>query len=279
MQVGSTVFAQNRRIGGNDMYKHHQDTIDNITKKMKERNDVLALLIGGSIAHGFATEDSDVDIMIVISNEDYEKRYRENILTYFERESCTYEKGYVDGKYISLDFLDKVRKFGSDPARFAFKDAFLSFSKMEGLDGLLKDIAQFPKDQKADRMKRFIAQVHAWNWYYSEGANKNNPYLMTQAVTNLVLFGGRAILAYNELLYPYHKWFLKVLEGAGKKPAGLMDRIETILREKSPEAVEGFVQAVLGFTDWGIEGTDWPRYFMQDSELGWMVGNCFVGDI
>ena len=34
------------------MYKHHQEAIENITVKMKKNEDVLALLIAGSIAHG-----------------------------------------------------------------------------------------------------------------------------------------------------------------------------------------------------------------------------------
>lgn len=56
------------------MFKHHQDSINNVIKKMKENDNVLALIIAGSIAHGFATEDSDVDIMIVVSQEEYERR-------------------------------------------------------------------------------------------------------------------------------------------------------------------------------------------------------------
>jgi hypothetical protein len=95
----------------------------------------------------------------------------------------------------------------------------------------------------------------------------------------MILFGGRAILAYNELFFPYHKWFLRVLESAKEKPADLMKLIDNLLEQKTPEAVENYVQAITNFTDWGIEGTDWPRQFMMDSELRWMTGSCSIYDI
>jgi predicted nucleotidyltransferase len=138
------------------MFKHHQDTINNVIKKMKENSSVLALIIGGSIVHGFAKEDSDVDIMIVVSEEEYETKYRENNLTYWEKDSCTYENGYVDGKYISMDFMKKVSKHGSEAARFAFKDAFVAYSKIEGVEQILQEITRYPKELKADKMKRFL---------------------------------------------------------------------------------------------------------------------------
>lgn len=41
------------------MYKHHIAAIETLTNKLKVRDEVLGVIIGGSIAHGFASEDSD----------------------------------------------------------------------------------------------------------------------------------------------------------------------------------------------------------------------------
>jgi len=46
------------------------------------------------------------------------------------------------------------------------------------------------------------------------------------AVSNIVLYGGRALLAYNEMLFPFHKWFLRVLAEAEHKPEGILDLID-----------------------------------------------------
>ena len=121
------------------MYKHHITAIETITNKLKARDEVLGVIIGGSIAHGFASEDSDVDIMIVLSEEDYKKALKENTVFYYEKESCDYEGGYVDGKCTSIDYIKKVAEFGSEPARFAFQGAFVSYSKVNGVEQLIAD--------------------------------------------------------------------------------------------------------------------------------------------
>lgn len=251
------------------MFKHHQETINNVTEKLKRDKNVLALIIAGSIAHGFATEDSDVDIMLVVSLEEYERRYNDNELLYWEQESCTYEGGYVDGKYISIDFIKEIVRNGSEPDKFAFKDAYIAFSRISGLEELMKRAVEYPKKYKKTRMTWFYARLYEWYWFYYEGIKKNNPYLINTAISNTILFGGRAILAYNELLYPYHKWFLRVLEGAKEKPENLMELINQVFKTRSPEAMDKFVEAIEGFTDWRIKGPEeWSRFVMGRHELG-----------
>ena len=119
------------------MHKHHQEALRILPQKCRKRG-CLGLIIAGSIAHGFAAADADVDIMIVVSQEEYERRYNEKKLVYYERESCNYEGGYIDGKYISVDYIKEVAKYGSEPEKFAFKDAYIAFSRIPGLEELIK---------------------------------------------------------------------------------------------------------------------------------------------
>lgn len=261
------------------MEQHHLDSITNITNKLQKDPDNLALLIGGSIAHGFAKPNSDVDIMIVISEESYAKRLADNQLHYYETESCTYEGGYVDGKYITRQFMEQVAEKGSEPARFAFESARIAYSQLEDMPELLSRIVRYPVQEKQERIRKFMGQLEAWNWYCYEAMKHDNTYLLNQAITSLVLFGGRLILAHNEQLYPYHKWFLKVLEGVPSKPEGLMAKIDTLLQTPSRENVEAFYSSVRHFTDWGVEDFNWPVQFMYDTELPWMKGNSSVEDI
>src|SRR5512145_2615844 len=105
------------------MYPHHQDTIEKVTAFFAQEPDVLAVLLGGSVAHGFATAKSDIDILIIVSDDVYRERQRDNRLLFLSHELCTYPDGYVDGKYLSPSFLRTVQEKGSEPARFAFQDA------------------------------------------------------------------------------------------------------------------------------------------------------------
>jgi hypothetical protein len=261
------------------MYPHHKESIQNVRAFFESDSEILALLLGGSIAHGFAGAASDVDIMIVVSDQDYRKRLQSGQTQFFTLDLVTYEGGYVDGKYQGISFLGKVAQCGSEPARFAFADAQILFSRIDGLEDLLRRITRYPFEGKTERIKRFSAQLEAWNWYTGEALKRDNPYLLDLAVSKLALFGGRMILAHNELLYPYHKWFLRVLEQAPEKPEGLVAALQTMCETPQAESVRQFYELVRGFRAWEMPDTPWPNQFMIDSELNWMSGMTPVDDL
>jgi hypothetical protein len=261
------------------MFKNHKAAIKNISEKFIKNEEVSALLIGGSIAHGFEEENSDVDIMIIVSEEDYARKGKNRALHYYETESCDYESGYIDGKFVTYSFLEKVADYGSEPARFAFDSSIIAFSKIDGLEDLLKKIAKYPVEKKDENIRRFYAQFEAWHWFCGEALKKENSYLLNTAVSNLILFGGRMILAHNELLYPYHKWFLRILEKAEKRPLDLMDKIQLMLKNSDKQNIDDFFNTIVQYRDWNNAGFAWPNQFMIDSELAWLNGRTNVADI
>jgi len=261
------------------MHPHHSQSIQNVTDYFQRDPEVLALLLGGSIAHGFETPTSDVDIMIFVSDEDHKKRFAENRVHFFNMELTTYEGGYVDGKYSTRSFVEQVIEKGSEPARFAFAGSQVLFSKLDGFEDEIRKAAQYPAADKIERIKRFYAQFEAWHWYCGEALRLNNPYLLGTSISKFILFIGRLILAHNESLYPYHKWFLKVLEQAEEKPAGLMETIHALNGSPTAENIEALYGTVRDFRPW-IEGDfSWPTQFMLDSELNWQDGRTPVDDL
>lgn len=261
------------------MFVHHIETIKNITKKLENRQDVLAVILCGSIAHGFETERSDVDLMIVISDDSYRQRLKTGELHYFETDACTYETGYIDGKYISLEFIRQVAERGSEPARFAFEGARPTYSQIENIHELIQKVVRYPVERKSENIMRFYAQFEAWKWYCDEALKQRNAYLLTRSVSNLILFSGRLILAFNETLYPYHKWFLRVLEGVEQKPDGIMGHIQKLLNAPTDETVSVLYHSIRDFTKWDGSNLDWPAIFMKDSELNWLSGDVSVADL
>lgn len=261
------------------MHPHHTQSIQNVTDYFQRDPEVLAVLLGGSIAHGFETRTSDVDLMIFVSDDDYKKRFAENRIHFFNMELTTYEGGYVDGKYSTRTFVKQVAEKGSDPARFAFADSRVLFSKIDGFEDEVRKAAQYPAVDNAERIKRFYAQFEAWHWYCGEAIRLKNQYLLGISVGKFILFSGRLLLAHNELLYPYHKWFLKVLEGAQEKPADLLPRIHALNESPTRENVEALYETVRGFRPWIAGDFNWPTQFMLDSELNWMDGRTPVDDL
>src|SRR4051812_11232443 len=145
------------------MEPHHAASIRNLVAEFERDPSVLALLLGGSLAHGFAKPDSDIDVAIVLSASEFQRRQQGGKLHYNNRTLCTYD-GYIDGKYIDEEFLRLVAARGSDPARYAFKDCRVLFSHLGGLENLLAEVVRYPSAENAERTTRFIAQLLAWRW-------------------------------------------------------------------------------------------------------------------
>ncbi|KAL1840128.1 hypothetical protein VTJ49DRAFT_784 [Mycothermus thermophilus] len=277
------------------MHPHHTSTLTNSIAYFSANPDVLAVLLSGSIAHGFETASSDVDLLVVLTDSAH-ARLRDTgaRMTFVSHDLATYEGGYVDAKYVSLAFLREVAERGSEPARWALEGVKVVFVRgeegdgkgEEGMSGLrgeleevLSQVVRYPVEGKTERIMRFRAQLDAWKWFCGEGRSKGNGYLLGLAVRKLILFGGRLVLAHNEMLYPFHKWFLRVLGGVKEKPEGLMECITRLLEDPSEANVDELYEMIKGFREWEETPNGWGAQFMLDNELTWMTGHTPVDDL
>lgn len=264
-----------------DLLPHHAETIANLTRQLEADPAVLGLILGGSIAHGFATPASDVDVTIVVSPEEVARRHAADRLTYYATDVVTYEGGYIDGKYVDLDRLRLVAERGSDPSRFAYDGARVLFSRVEGLAELVAEITRYPQGEREARIARFTGQLLGWRWYFSQGVEKGDPYLTTQALAKVVLFACRLVLAESATLYPHHKWLMRVTEGVEHKPGDLMPRLRGILAEPTVPAVDALVDDLLAFyrIDRAEADVAWPTHFIRDSEMAWATGQPSIDEV
>ncbi|HET7536904.1 MAG TPA: nucleotidyltransferase domain-containing protein [Candidatus Didemnitutus sp.] len=263
------------------METHHAESIRNLVREFQSDANVAALLLGGSLAHGFARPDSDIDVSIVVSSAEFARRQNGGQLHYNNRALCTYEKGYIDGKYVDLDFLRLVAQRGSDPARYAYQGNRILFSRVDGLEQLLGEIVRYPAAEKASRAERFGAQLLAWRWYYSEALRQQNPYLVVLALQKIVLFSCRLVLNANEMLYPFHKWMLRVASAAPRQPAGFPGKLDRLLKDHSWTLVQDYVAEIFAFAGIDLAAADaaWPTRFMKDTELRWMTEEPAIDDL
>ncbi len=261
------------------MEKHHKESINKFLEIYKNDSSILAILLGGSIAHGFAQYDSDIDILLLVETDEYIKRKASNKLAFSLWDICTYENGYIDCKVVDMDFLTKVSTFGSDAARYAFKDNKILLSRLNNLPDMLAIISAFPLDKKDERRNRFASQLLAWKWYYGEGLKKKNKYIVFLSLQKIVLFSCRIILNENEMLYPYHKWMLEELKIAGRKPTEVLDNINELFESHTLDKVNKFCKDILDFIKYDEKTVDWPNYFLKDSEQNWINHEPPVDDL
>lgn len=257
-----------------------QKAIDYITKKFQSDPQILALLISGSIAHGFNDENSDVDFNAVVSNDFYESKKAEYALTYYEGAEEFYKGGYFDGKFITLDYLSLVAERGNDPTRFALHDAVIAFDKTGCVEDYLKKISIYGNEKVQENTIRFLSQMDGWKWYCEEAIKKQNQYLLDTSITRLILFAGRLILLDNRIFFPYHKWLIKTLENAPNKPNGFMEAINRLLADKTIENVNNLYNLVKEYKAWnGGVAYSWSAHFLHDVETIWMRENEFIENL
>lgn len=259
--------------------EHHRTSIERFLQRYRDDDKILAILLGGSIAHGFAKPDADIDVLLVVDEAEYERRKADNRLAFSAWDVCTYEGGYVDCKVVSRSFLETVAERGSDPARYAFKDCRVLLNRMDDLDGLLARVTAYPVRQKAERRERFVAQLLAWKWYYGEAIKKENPYLVWLSLSKFTLFACRIVLNENERLHPYHKWLLAETERAPDKPERFDALLRRLTADPDRETVEALAESVLRFLGLKERDVDWPNRFLIDSEWNWIGQEPPVDDL
>ena len=182
------------------MHPHHASTIQNVIAHFFPDPDILAILLSGSIARkpsqatpqpqrlltptptdGFETPTSEVDILLLLTPAAFAARRASGKLTSASHDLATYPGGYVDAKYVSVDLIRDVPARGSEVARFAFEGVTVLFERDgSGVDvrAEVERAVRYPVEGKAERMRRFRAQLDAWRWFWREGRRKGDGYLV-----------------------------------------------------------------------------------------------------
>ncbi|KQX48670.1 hypothetical protein ASD40_10860 [Paenibacillus sp. Root444D2] len=179
---------------------------------------------------------------------------------------------------VNLNYLRQVAEYGNEPSRAAFTDVILAFSHSTEIPTLLTHITAYPVAEQMHRIQTFYAHFKALRWYISEAGKRGDPYLLDWAGSDLVLYGGRMILAYNKILYPYHKWFMKTLQSAPDKPEKLTELTVQLLQNHNVANAEAFCKCILDFREWESPPEGWPSAFRVESEWHWMRGCAPVRD-
>ena len=258
---------------GRALLPQHERLIARACERFSSDPELLGLIIGGSVAHGLASPQSDLDVMLVMPDEVVEERSRQDRLTIFDETMADYEGGYLDGKVIALGFIDEVAAHGSEPARWAFEDAFVAFSRVEELPERIAAAATYPEHECDEKLCDFVSHVMLMEWYMGEADKRLDRYLATFAGSRLALYAGRTALALNRMLYPYHKWFLWQLERAPRKPEGLLAQIDAVLAAPSASTAHELASSIIAFTGLELPMQEAATRFMRRSEMNWRNGN------
>lgn len=231
------------------MYKHHEESLENLKNYFSVRGEVIALIFGGSVAKGCERPDSDLDAMVVVTEEDYARRVENHMTAETITGYCTYEGGYFDVKYMTKGFLADAAKKGSEPARNAFLGAKVLFTKDEEIPELVSKIPVFQKMEKEDKMLSFYANF--WlNYYYFLQSCPLDGYMRLHAVGEVIYSVYRMVLQENEILFPCNRRLEDFVERISDRTAALVNLGKTAACSQKIEDVKVFAEYFLEILNW-----------------------------
>jgi len=260
------------------MRPHHERAIQRLVEHFAGDETCLGIIVGGSVAKGLEREDSDVDVMLVVTDEHYREQWDKNQLFYFSVELCDYPGGYIDGKYVTMDYLRAAADRGNEITRAAFHGTYVAHAKVDGLDEIVRRIPVYQISEQREKMQAFYAQFEAAYWYLTEALKRDDCYLLVHAASEVALYGCRLILEHNEVLYPYHKHLLVELERAPDRPDDLPRLLDELVTAPGAETAGAFYDAIKAFRNWNQAFEAWQTRYMKDTELAWLDGREYVGD-
>lgn len=272
----STAADAEHWLRGRKLEPQHVRLIERARARFAVDPEVVALLVGGSVAHGYARPDSDVDVMAVLHDDAFARKTE---LMLYDPDLADYEGGYLDTKLISKGFVAEVAQRGSEPARWAFKHAMVVFSHDPELPGLVASAAAYPDEGHYERLRTFLSYLLIHVWFMGEADKRSDRYLATYAGSRVTLFAGRAILARNRMLYPFHKWLLRELDRAPQKPADLRELMDRVLAEPTRTSAEALADAVVGFCEVDVTIQEGANRFLELTEWAWRSGRAAPEDL
>ncbi len=260
------------------MRPHHEKAIQNLKNRYEPDDRYLALIVVGSVAAGGESDASDVDHILVATDDEFARRMKAEEIHYWTLEFCDYPGGYVEGKIVDLNFLEEAAARGSEPARAQFAGAKVVFSKIPGLEKLVAGIAKYPEHERDRKIKSFYAQMQVLRGYVEYGEKKGDRFIVLRAGSGIALFGGRLILAHNRILYPYHKWFIREVKKAPEKPPGFDKLLDSVLENPTIAACDALCNSIINFMALEKYEPGFISRFVIDTEWCWRQGPGPVED-
>ena len=254
------------------MHEWHRRAIEKLKDHFEADPRFLALIVVGSVARDDAWEASDVDFVLVATDDEYARREASKDL-FFAGDIFTEDPNHQVGGYIlDQQYLLDAAERGDERTRYQFFKAKIIFSRISNLKEIVARISAYPEAERIEKMKSFYSQLPLHFSFMELAEYSQNAYLLSETAVALVLFGGRLILAHNRMLYPGRKWFMREFENAPDKPEGIIDLATQLLRHPGIANAKAFWDSIAGHTDWPQqeEGT-WQR-IQVDNVWNWRHG-------
>ena len=224
------------------MNKIQEDTIIQLIEYVSKDDSILGLILCGSIARGTETDQSDIDVFVVVTDERFNKeRISKN---YFWGTNYNLEgfKVYIDGKIIPKNFLMKIWEFGNQSTKSTLYHSRVIYSRDSDIEKLLLNKSYISIQEKNENIRKFYSIMTSCR--LSADDDLENILFVNKCIYDTVFYACRLVLAYNDILYPCVKNLFKELNNCKKLPDGFITLMNEVLHSYSFDKMVDFYNCV-----------------------------------
>lgn len=257
--------------------QHHEDAIGHLVAGVAELPHALALVVTGSVARGEERPDSDVDALLVATEDGYAEHQRTDRLSYVEQAPDFGEHMYFDIKVTSLRQLEHAVAAADDPMRASVLSARVAWSHPSLSPGriaeLLTAIVDPPEHRWTELQASFLAQVVLHGGYFlAQAEERGLGMLRRHASVHFAWALGRALLARNRVLYRGPKYLETQLAGLEDAPPDIAARLAAFVEDPTAVAARDLRRELFAMGGWPIAADATLARFVEDNELAWDTG-------
>jgi len=235
------------------MYKHHEDSIENMIAHYRENAEIKALFLIGSVATGTERPDSDIDAVAIVPQNYYEKKKHNEGLEEVYYGKCVYEGGYFNIHYMTRENMEELAGRGSEPMRNMFSCARTLYCDEPDLPELAAKIPVFQKEEAAKKQFRFYCTARMFYNYFWKACKPEG--FMRMHIANGIIYNiYRLILLENEILFPSVRKLEEYAKNAPEKPDGIMDKTKKFMQSLSDDDCLAVIQSYESWTSY-----DYPK--------------------
>ena len=231
------------------MFAHHEESARRLKDFFAGREGVVAVIWGGSCVKGNARPDSDIDAIIVVTEEAYARLASSGRTAEVITGHCTYEGGYFDVKYKTKETVRDVAVRGSEPARNAFVGARVLWTSDGEIPALVKAAAAYPEREAEEKLACFNADLQLNYGYFLKVVPAENVYMRVHLAREIVYSVYRLILLENRTLFPCNRRLEEAVLSCKKRPADIVERGHALLGNITEETCRAFVEAFRAQTE------------------------------
>jgi predicted nucleotidyltransferase len=226
-------------------FKHHEESVGIMVSHYRANKEVAALFLIGSVATNTARPDSDIDAVAVVSDEYHLHKKANGGLEECIHGKCTYDGGYFNIHYMTMNDLERIAENGSEPMRNMFVSARELYCDISGLPTLIASIPVFQPRESAGKQFKFYCTFKMFHSYFWKCCNPEG-FMRAHISTGMVYNLYRLILIENKILFPSARKLEETVILASNKPPRIVEKcrrfMQTLTDDDCAELINSYEQ-------------------------------------